>query len=234
MNSGGSISTYLIGPGATLQVPCSGTQFYIVACPGFVLANAGQGFAPYYMGTGLDVGKAFTLLQIKNPGSSQTIVQIFIGTSGYVDHRLIPASALVNVQVSEEFQPQNQEWGAAAMIPDYSSQIITNPNDGLNYYAVSRQSLTIINASQDLSFNGQPMRLQIGPTFLNSRNMAVLPSLAVTGSNPMNPNVALPPFQVGAISGNFWIGAYNATAVANWNVFVTQVFRCIIASDLTG
>jgi len=234
MQTGGSILTQLIGPGQSLQSSVAGTQFYVVACPGAILLNAGQGWSQFYQGTGAQTGQPFTLLQIRNPGNTQIVVQIWVGFNDFIDHRQIPLSpAQIGVPKSTTFLlPAGWNWQTWYEVPDISEQFFNSAADGLNYFAVNRSLIQICNRSMDSGFDGCPILIGTGPDNAHVTPLAVLPSSAnAQGGTPLA-DLPLSPYQLANISGNFWIKAFTNSMDA-FVVYVSEIYQGIPALGAT-
>jgi len=226
--TGGTTFSVLIGPGQTLQVPCAGTQFYVVATPGTVLINYGQGFNPYGQGQGGKTAANISLLQIKNPASVQTVIQVFVGYDDYIDRRVIPLSIQPGIPVVQTGKPVNI---AGAFITDYldlSGTVVTNPGDGLQYFLVQRLSLTVCNVSFQTKVANpqQPMQIYVAAgSHLSSALLANLPS-SDTSSNTYTTAIAPAVFN---FKGGFCIGTafLSPGYTANQLFTVSEVYQGI-------
>jgi hypothetical protein len=186
--SGGTTFSVLIGPGQSINLPCAGTQFYVVACPGQVWIDYGQGSSPYSQGTGAQSGAPISLLRIRNPASNQTVVQVYVGYDDYVDKRLVPLSyqpGVVIVQnpnfVASDGNPPNPNY---CNFDDLSGTIQTSLTDGFKYFLVARLNLIVSNISNLVLAGGQTsgMAIDVGAGKYNAQttqSIAQIPSLTV-------------------------------------------------------
>lgn len=220
MNTGGSISTFLIGPGETLQLTCAGDRFYVIACPGPVYINAGNGESQFYQGTGLDAGTQFTLLQIRNPAKTQTVMQIYTGFQDFIDHRFFNNSPQIPVIVTS-FVNQDQNGDQFQIIPDQTGKIVQNEADGLNYFLVQRTLLSITNASLDQNQNPVTVNLGAGSKPGEFTNILVL-----IGSIENEANVTTPPFTLSA-PGTFFLFCPSNGRSNTFNCFIYEIYQGI-------
>ena len=189
--------------------------------PGPIYLNSGQGWSQFYQGTGVDVGASFTLMQIRNPGTSQIVLQIYIGYSGFVDHRQIPLSpAEIPVIVSSTASNTNPA-DILFQIADKSGQFFQNAADGLNYFLVNRTSMNTTNASYDDANLGVAMAILAGPVSATAATIAVLPSV-ISQTVALQRNYVLP-FSLQA-PGSFWL-EWLGGARKNGSLFSVLLFE---------
>jgi hypothetical protein len=201
MNTGGKVLTLLIPAGGTLQATAPGDRFYVIACPVPIQINAGDGFSPFYQGTGAYRGREFTLLQINNPANYQTVVEIWVGYTDFIDRRNIPiAPAQIGVIQTGSVRQSVPSGAPVVEIADKSETFVTNAADGLNYFLVQRLSLNLMNISFDGSNNPIPITLAAGATAGSLSGLTILKSLsALPITNPTEY-----PFAINC-PGNFWL-----------------------------
>lgn len=136
-----------IDAGATLQLSCSGTQFYFRFSTGILSVKpSGGAFADYQSGEGLNVPpeNAFSLLQLKNNNSVAVVFELFAGFDGFIDNKLV-LSQSINPNV---VYPTYPTAGVATSVDinDISGQPFYDIN-GNQWYAISRVAILVSNVS---------------------------------------------------------------------------------------
>lgn len=143
----------LLPPGGFLEMPISGTQFYILAATGPVLIRASTGvYNQYTTGQGLevDIANAFDKLTIQNPSSTNNLVySIFVGWDNFIDKTLI----LNTVTTPNVIYPTYPTALSAATIdiPDRSASAFTDINGG-QWYALQRVCISFFNVDTGITF----------------------------------------------------------------------------------
>lgn len=137
--------TNIIQAGATLPVPASGTQFYVVFSTAAINVRPSDGvFVNYVQGTGLQLQEinSFQLLEVNNPNAFPVIFQMFVGFDEYIDKRLI----LNNTTTPAVIFPTYTEPGTAVAVAinDLSGQAFSDIN-GKAWYAIQRIAILIFN-----------------------------------------------------------------------------------------
>jgi len=80
----------VVGPGQTLPLSLAGTNFYLsVATAPLFVRTSGQAWSLYQPGTGANVG-AFSVVELYNASANAITFQINVGTSQFIDHRMVP------------------------------------------------------------------------------------------------------------------------------------------------
>lgn len=142
----------IVAAGATLPIPCSGTQFYvIIATLPVNIRPAGGIFNSYEKGTGLqlDPTNAFDLLEVQNPNAVAVVFQIFVGFDGFIDNRLILVQS-ANQQVVYGTYPVSNA-SATINITDISGSPFTDVN-GNRWYALARVCIIVFNADSGTTY----------------------------------------------------------------------------------
>jgi len=200
MNSGGRVIPLVLGANATLQSAAQGDRFYVVASPGVIEIDAGDGFSAFYSGTGAYRPKGFTLLQIKNPANVAIVVQIWVGYSDYIDKRNIPlAPAQQGVIVSTNISIAEPGPGSdVVQIPDQSATFVQSEVDGLNYFLVQRLSINFLNSSNKA---GTPQFVLIN----TGKSIPTMSTVTELASVYTVNNFSAYPYPILGTPGNFWI-----------------------------
>lgn len=135
----------IVPANSILQVPCAGTQFYVVVQTAPIsIRPSGGVFNVYEQGTGLQLEEinAFQLLEVKNENAFAVVFSIFVGFDQYIDNRLI----LTNTGQQLVANPTYPVVSAAATvaITDLAGSQFTDIN-GDDWYALSREAIYIFN-----------------------------------------------------------------------------------------
>jgi len=135
----------IIQPGATLQVPCFGTQFYFRTATSdlFVRPNGGV-FSQYGAGEGLQLDEVntFSMLEIRNQNATAIVFELFVGFQEFIDNKLILASSLYPQVAYPTYPTANA--ATTVDIPDLSATKITDINGG-QWYALYRVAIIVSN-----------------------------------------------------------------------------------------
>ena len=140
---------------STLNLPASGTQFYLTTTSAPISIRPDTGIGNLYsQGTGmqLDLVNAFSILEITNDNSFSVSFQLFVGFDQFIDKRLF----LLNNQQPQVVYPTYPVSNAANVIniPDLSGQPFADIN-GNSWLAVSRSAIIVCNTD-----NGVTLLLQ--------------------------------------------------------------------------
>jgi hypothetical protein len=135
----------IILAGATIPIPCAGTEFYLEFSTAQLLIRPSGGvFNPFSAGLGLqlDLSNAFDLVEVQNLNAFPVVFSLFIGFDGLIDNRLF----LQNNQLPQVAFPtyQTQNSATTVAINDISGAQFSDINGG-KWYAISRSSLTVYN-----------------------------------------------------------------------------------------
>jgi hypothetical protein len=145
----------VIAAGATLQVPCAGTQFYFrTATSELNVRPSGGVFSQYGAGEGLqlDESNAFSMLEIANAQAMPVVFELFVGFQGFIDNKLILAQSLYPQVAYPTYPIANAATSVA--INDLSATKFTDINGG-QWYALARICIHISNLD-----NGVTLLLQ--------------------------------------------------------------------------
>ena len=128
---------------STLNLPASGTQFYLTAASAPISIRPDTGIGNLYsQGTGmqLDLVNTFSILEITNDNAFAVSFQIFVGFDQFIDKRLY----LLDSQQPQVVNPTYPVPNAANVIniPDLSGQAFTDINGG-KWLAVARSSIIV-------------------------------------------------------------------------------------------
>jgi hypothetical protein len=145
----------VIAAGSTLQVPITGTMFYVtVAAAPIEIKPMGGVFNSYQQGTGLelDLVNAFDLLEIRNPNPNPVVFQVFVGFDKFIDRRIF----LNTWQTPQVAYPtvDTPNVATAVAIPDISGQAFDDIN-GNSWYAIARVALIVSNVDSGVAFTIQ-------------------------------------------------------------------------------
>lgn len=145
----------VIAAGATLQVPITGTMFYVTVAAAPIDIKPSSGVAnSYQQGTGLelDLVNAFDLLEISNPNPNPVVFQLFVGFDKFIDKRIF-LNTWQTPQIAYPTAPLPNVSTAIA-IPDISGQAFTDIN-GNSWYAIARVALIVSNVDSGVAFTIQ-------------------------------------------------------------------------------
>lgn len=135
----------IVPAGGTLPIPAAGTFFYVQVATAPVKIRPSDGvFVEYEQGTGLnlDLVNSFSQLEVRNDNAAAVVVVIFVGFDGFIDNRLILQNGLLQSAVYPTYPVASAAVSIA--ITDRSGTQFTDSN-GLNWYAIARQSILIFN-----------------------------------------------------------------------------------------
>lgn len=152
VSKGTQIFSNVLLPLEEVFLPIPGAEFYFPVLSGQIKVATVGSFGkdienPYWAGTGLklDVVNAFSGLQLKNPDDTNPLFyQIVAGFDNYIDNRL----TFPSIQYKQICKSTYATYTGPAThvdIPDLSGTLFTDDN-GIQYYAVNRQQLTMFNA----------------------------------------------------------------------------------------
>lgn len=135
----------IVPANSTLQVPATGTQFYvIIQTAPLSIRPSGGVFNQYTQGTGLQLEEinAFQLLEVKNDNAFSVVFSLFVGFDQYIDNRLI----LGDTGQLLVARPTNSLASVATNINinDISGNAFVDIN-GDTYYALSREAIYVFN-----------------------------------------------------------------------------------------
>jgi hypothetical protein len=160
----------IVPANSTLQVPATGTQFYVIIQTAPVAIRPSGGvFNVYEQGTGLQLEEinAFQLLEIKNDNAFPVVFSLFVGFDQFIDNRLI-LSATGEMLVARPTYP-TASAGIAVDINDISGAAFTDIN-GNGWYALNREAIYVFNPAP-----GVPLLLQAaGSAISNGPAVAVI------------------------------------------------------------
>jgi hypothetical protein len=154
--------------GATLPLPISGDQFYILTASGQIQIRPSNGvFNPYDVGTGLKLSndEAFTMLEIKNETAEPVAFSLFVGFQEFIDKRLITINP-VTPQVIHPVYDWQQGGDYLVEIPDLSGQVFLDQS-GAEWYAIQRVKFLIHNFDTTMFYR------VVGPAALSQLSTAV-------------------------------------------------------------
>ena len=211
--SGGQIFNIPIAAGQTFTQPGAGTRAYLVLATApvnmrargaafgtatYSLYSEGQGFQDTRRDAVL-----FDVVDIQNPNSVPVVVSLWIGSSTFIDNRLI----LANATIPNVVKPTYPVPGAAMaiQIPDISGAPFTDIN-GKNWLALYRIAILVFNTSNaDVYFVQKS-----GATALNQGSIG-----AVQPLTPVRFDVQ---------------GDYTIHQNANINAIVSEIYAAIAAT----
>lgn len=135
----------IVPANSTLQVPATGTQFYVViqSAPISVRPSGGV-FNQYEQGTGLQLEEinAFQLLEVKNDNAFPVVFSLFVGFDQYIDNRLILTNTGQQLVAFPTYPVASVAAGVA--INDLAGTKFADINGG-QWYALSREAIYIFN-----------------------------------------------------------------------------------------
>jgi hypothetical protein len=140
----------IIGPGQTLPLSLTGTNFYFptVTLPVFARPTGGA-FCQYVQGTGLEVPAGFSGIEINNPNAVPVTFQIFAGFADFIDHRIVAnlnVQAVVNPTALAAWVDHGAPFGYTLTVPDLSGTQFTDASGKL-WTAIVRTSLSFQSGS---------------------------------------------------------------------------------------
>lgn len=197
-----------IPAGQSVQVNANGTNAYLIVSTAPVNLRARrqqsvQAYSLYAQGTGFEQTE-FSSVEIQNPNSAAVVCLLWVGTSNFIDKRLILNTQTIQQVAFPTYKTANS--AAAVAINDLSGGPFTDIN-GNKWLAISRVAIIVCN-------------VDTGVTLLLQKSGAATSSgPAVAAIYPLT-SLNLP------VSGNYSLSVGGG----NINVIVSEIYLAIPAT----
>lgn len=141
-----------IAPGASTQVNANGTNAYLIVATQQVNLRARrktsvQAYSLYAQGTGFEETE-FSSVEVQNPNATSVNVLLWVGTSNFIDKRLILNTQTIQQVACPTYQTASS--AAAVAFNDLSGGSFTDINDK-KWLAISRISIIICNVDSGVT-----------------------------------------------------------------------------------